>query len=173
MKKKKSRRTVSRMKEAPQRDVPVFCIPRTAQSKKHNIPGNQQMPNQGVDLTIIKVEVESDDEWMTGDTPCKMEEEIPADVTAAQLMRGRRSAFVFSRFLSLMGGSLSCVVLPWALENPITDHLIQHYSGENIITVNIQPGPDSNRSIMCDLTKLQRSCTRVKPHVTCIDVYGR
>ncbi|XP_077127859.1 uncharacterized protein LOC143783341 [Ranitomeya variabilis] len=93
--------------------------------QKHNILENQQIFNQGADLTIIKVEVESDDEWMTGDAPCKMEEEIPADVTAENFCKNSDENLMVSL-------------------NYTVEDLKQHYSGENLITVNVQqPGPDS------------------------------
>ncbi|XP_073433351.1 uncharacterized protein [Dendrobates tinctorius] len=64
---------------------PLYSPDRPEQN--HNVLENQEISNQGADLTIVKVEVESDDEWMAGDHPCMMEDEIPVDVTAAPCIR--------------------------------------------------------------------------------------
>ncbi|CAJ0965431.1 unnamed protein product [Ranitomeya imitator] len=75
----KERRQSLVMKETPQRDVPVLCIPRTAQREVTTF-WRLLRPRKGEELTIIKVEIkeeEEEEEIMMGDPPrvSKVEEE--------------------------------------------------------------------------------------------------
>ncbi|XP_073536143.1 uncharacterized protein [Phyllobates terribilis] len=113
----------SRRRNPPKRSPrPVYS--QDSPEEKHNVPETQQMSNQEADLTIVKVEVESDDEWMTCDPPCVIKEEIPVDVTAENPSKNADENLMLSL-------------------NYTVEDLIQHYSGENVITLNVQPGPDS------------------------------
>ncbi|XP_075694988.1 uncharacterized protein LOC142661445 [Rhinoderma darwinii] len=87
--------------------------------EKHNVPEN----HQGEDQTNIKAEDEAEEKRVRGNQPCKskVEEETPGDVTTENPGKSSEGNF---RLL---------------INYKVEDDVIQHSSGENLITLNIHP----------------------------------
>ncbi|XP_075703267.1 oocyte zinc finger protein XlCOF8.4-like isoform X2 [Rhinoderma darwinii] len=91
--------------------------------ENHNVPEN----HQGEDLTIIKTEDE-EEERVRVDQPCKSEpeEEIPGGVTREIPSTNSEGNFMLS--------------INYKVED---EEIMQQSSGENLITLNVQPGLQS------------------------------
>ncbi|XP_075697335.1 uncharacterized protein LOC142662903 [Rhinoderma darwinii] len=89
--------------------------------ENHNVPEN----HQGEDLTNNKAEDEAEEERVRGDQPCKSEEEeeIPGGVTTENPSENSEGNFMLS------------------INYKVKDEdIMQQSSGENLITLNIEPG---------------------------------
>ncbi|XP_075687628.1 uncharacterized protein LOC142656549 [Rhinoderma darwinii] len=89
--------------------------------ESHNVPEN----HQGEDLTNNKAEDEAEEERVRGDQPCKseVEEEMPGGVTT-EIPRKNSEANLI-------------LLLNYKVED---EDIMQHCSGENLITLNVHPG---------------------------------
>ncbi|XP_075702919.1 uncharacterized protein LOC142666631 [Rhinoderma darwinii] len=110
----------SSMRIPPER-CPSPLYSQDCPEENHNVPEN----HQGEDLSYIKTEDESEEERVRGDQQCKseVEDEIPGGVTTENSSKNSEGNFMLS--------------INYKIED---EDIIQHSSGENLITINVHPG---------------------------------
>ncbi|XP_075693739.1 uncharacterized protein LOC142660751 isoform X1 [Rhinoderma darwinii] len=100
------------------RKCPRALYSQDCSEENHYVPQNYQEE----DLTNVEDE---EDEWVRGDQPCKseVEKEIPAGVTTENSSKSSKGNFMF--------------LLNYKVED---EDIMQQSSGENSITLNVNPG---------------------------------